>query len=120
MALSAGNTDEKGTYPMKAIIALATAVTVAASTLIVVPEASAAKCVDKGGRGTGSSIPSAKFQAWEAVLQATDWGMWAVWITSGAKVGSAASGYKVSNYREKCGNGGVMGKECIIRAKLCK
>ncbi len=105
---------------MKAISALATAAAITASMLILAPGASAAQCIDKGGRGTGSSIPGAKFQAWEAVLQATDWGMWAVWISSGAKVGSAASGYKVSNYREKCGNGGALGKECIIRAKLCK
>ena len=89
-----------------------------AALLLVTP--ASAQCVDKGGRGTGSSVPDAKFQAWEAVLQATDWGMWAAWITSGAKVGGAASGYKVSNYREKCGPGGSMGQECIIRAKLCK
>lgn len=80
----------------------------------------AAGCVDKGGRGTGSTVPDAKFQAWEAVLQATDWGMWFAWISSSAKVGKAASGYKVSNYREKCYKGGSMGRECIIRAKLCK
>ncbi len=36
-----------------------------------------------------------------------------------AKVKTAASGYKVSNIRERCYNGGSMGKECIIRAKLC-
>jgi hypothetical protein len=105
---------------MKTIIAMAASVAIATSTLGGVPEAAAAQCVDKGGRGTGSSVPDAKFQAWEAVLQATDWGMWAVWIGSGAQVGKAASGYKVSNYREKCGSGGALGKECIIRAKLCK
>ncbi len=77
-------------------------------------------CVDKGGRGTGSSTEDARFQAWEAVLQATDWGMWASWMGSGAKVGSAAAGYKVSNVRQRCGAGGSMGHECIIRARLCK
>jgi hypothetical protein len=82
--------------------------------------ASAQTCVDKGGKGTGSTIDDARFQAWEAVLQATDWGMWAAWMASGAKVKQAAAGYSVSNVREKCGNGGMMGKECIIRAKLCK
>jgi len=106
---------------MKMIVAVAIAVAMSATTLVgTAAPASAAQCIDKGGRGTGSTIPDAKFQAWEAVLQATDWGMWAVWISSGAKVGQAASGYKVSNYREKCGTGGAMGKECIIRAKLCK
>jgi hypothetical protein len=105
---------------MKTITALAAAVALTASTFAIALPASAASCVDKGGRGTGPSVPDAKFQAWEAVLQATDWGMWAAWITTGAKVGKAASGYKVSNYREKCYSGGVLGKECIIRAKLCK
>ena len=76
-------------------------------------------CVDKGGKGTGSTIEDARFQAWEAVLQSTSWPMWAAWMSSGAKVGQAASGYSVSNVRQKCGNGGFMGKECIIRAKLC-
>jgi hypothetical protein len=102
---------------MKIIRALATAAVV---TLATVSVAAAATCVDKGGRGTGSSVPDAKFQAWEAVLQATDWGMWAAWISSDAKVGKAAAGYKVSHYREKCHKGGAMGQECIIRAKLCK
>lgn len=82
--------------------------------------APAQSCVEKGGRGTGSTVDDARFQAWEAVLQATDWGMWATWISSGAKVKQAASGYSVSNIKEKCGNGGAMGKECVIFAKLCK
>ena len=77
-------------------------------------------CIDKGGRGTGSSTEDARFQAWEAVLQATDWGMWSAWVANGAKVKQAAAGYAVSNIREKCGNGGSLGKECIIRATLCK
>jgi hypothetical protein len=105
---------------MKKVISLVAGAALVLSTVAVAVPAEAAQCVDKGGRGTGSTVPDAKFQAWEAVLQATDWGMWFTWITSGAKVGSAASGYKVSNYREKCGNGGALGKECIIRAKLCK
>ena len=101
-------------------IARAAVVALAASTLALASAASAATCVDKGGRGTGSTVPDAKFQAWEAVLQATDWGMWAAWITSSARVGKAAAGYKVSRYRERCYSGGALGKECIIRAKLCK
>ena len=34
-----------------------------------------AACVNKAGRGTGGNDESAKFQAWEAVLQGTDWGI---------------------------------------------
>lgn len=80
---------------------------------------SSAACVDKGGKGWGSNTESARFQAWEAVLQATDWGMWSVWITSGAKVGQAAAGYSVSNVREKCSKDASQ-QVCIMRAKLCK
>ena len=32
----------------------------------------AATCIVKAGQGTGSTDDAAKFQAWEAVLQATD------------------------------------------------
>lgn len=80
--------------------------------------ATPANCVDKGGKGWGSSTEDARFQAWEAVLQATSWGMWSAWITGGAKVGTAAAGYKVSNVREKCSSEGSQ-KVCIMRAKLC-
>lgn len=79
-----------------------------------------AQCVEKGGRGTGSTIEDARFQAWEAVLQATSWPMWSVWITSGAKVGQAAAGYNAKVLKQKCGNGGSLGKECIIWARLCQ
>jgi hypothetical protein len=105
---------------MKKLIATTAIGALAVATLALAQPAAAANCVDKGGRGTGSTLPDAKFQAWEAVLQATDWGMWGAWITTSSKVGSAAAGYKVSNYREKCGNGGALGKECVIRARLCK
>ena len=77
-------------------------------------------CVSKGGRGTGSTTSDAQFQAWEAVLQATDWGMWSAWVANGAQVKRAAAGYSVSNIRERCGNGGSLGKECTIHATLCK
>ena len=94
------------------------------ATLPVAAEAQSRKgggnCVDKGGRGTGSTTSDAQFQAWEAVLQATDWGMWSAWVANGAKVRQAAAGYSVSNIRERCSNGGSLGKECIIHATLCK
>jgi hypothetical protein len=79
--------------------------------------AAEAACVTKGGTGTGSSRDSAMFQAWEAVLQATDWGSWAGFMTSGMKVGSAP-GYKVSNVRSSCRQGGL-GQQCTIYARLC-
>lgn len=106
---------------MKKVIAL---VALGAGALLVAGAPSAfakgkMSCVKKAGRGWGESLPSARFQAWEAVLQSTDWGMWAVWMGSGAKVGRAASGYRVRNLREKCGNDNGL-KVCTIRARLCK
>lgn len=81
-------------------------------------DASAASCVNKAASGTNSTAEGAKFQAWEAVLQATDWGSWATFMSSGSKIGTAP-GYKVSNVRSKCGPGGI-GYSCKIQATLCK
>ena len=48
----------------------------AAGVLMLASAAAQAECVKKAGSGTGGNVDSAKFQAWEAVLQATDWGSW--------------------------------------------
>lgn len=77
-----------------------------------------AQCVNKAGQGTGGNVENAKFQAWEAVLQATDWGSWASFMSASGKVGSAP-GYKVSGLTSKCKPGGL-GQECVVQAKLCK
>jgi len=89
-----------------------------AGALVAAGAAADAACISKGGRGTGPSRDSAAFQAWEAVLQATSWGSWAQFMASGAKVGSAP-GYRVTNLRQSCKPGGMMGTECVITAKLC-
>jgi hypothetical protein len=89
-----------------------------AGALAVAGASAQAECINKGGRGTGTSKDSAMFQAWEAVLQATSWGSWAQFMASGAKVGSAP-GYKVSNLRSRCMPGGMMGTECVVTARLC-
>ena len=80
--------------------------------------ADAKSCVNKAGQGTNSTQDGAKFQAWEAVLQATDWGAWATWMNSGAKVGTAP-GYTVSKVSFRCKAGGI-GQECVGQATLCK
>jgi hypothetical protein len=86
--------------------------------LVVASAVADAECVNKGGRGTGGSRDSAMFQAWEAVLQATSWGSWAGFMSTGMKVGTAP-GYRVSNLKSRCGPGGMMGQECVITARLC-
>lgn len=86
--------------------------------LLLSATAAQAQCVSKAGSGTGGNADSAKFQAWEAVLQATDWGSWAGFMSSGMKIGSAP-GYKVSGLKSSCKPGGL-GQTCIVSAKLCK
>jgi hypothetical protein len=76
------------------------------------------KCVVKAGKGTAGSEDGAKFQAWETILQATDWGSWAAFMTAGAKV-PTAPGYKVSDLKSRC-RPGELGHVCIIQAQLCK
>jgi hypothetical protein len=92
---------------------------VAAAALVAAAAAAQADCVTKAGKGTGGSDDSAKFQAWEAVLQATDWGSWSSWMVSSQTVG-VAPGYKVSNVKASCAAGGFLGRECRVQAKLCK
>jgi hypothetical protein len=82
------------------------------------PGAQKANCVVKAGQGTNTTEDGAKFQAYEAILQATDWGMWASWMASNPKVGTAP-GYTVSGLKSKCTKGGL-GSECTVQAKLCK
>lgn len=91
---------------------------VAVLLLLTTASAAQAQCNTIGGKGTGGSLESARFQAYEAMLQGTDLGMWASWMATGAKVG-VAPGYTVDGLKFKCGPGG-MGQECHARAKFCK
>jgi hypothetical protein len=90
-----------------------------AGLLVVAAAAAHAQCVNKAGKGTGGKDDDAKFQAWEAVLQGTDWGSWANWMATSQKVGTAP-GYKVTNVKSKCAAGGMLGRECVMQARLCK
>ena len=75
-------------------------------------------CLNKAASGTNTTVDGAKFQAWEAVLQATDWGMWSTFMASGAGIGTAP-GYKVSNVKSSCAKGGI-GYSCKMQATLCR
>lgn len=90
----------------------------AGACLLVGAGAAEAACVNKAGQGTNTTQEGAKSQAYEAVLQATDWGMWSVWMAQGQKFGSAP-GYKVSHLKSRCKAGGL-GSECVVQARLCK
>ncbi len=103
---------------------MASAAALIACGLLVLPGAAAAQgkkggvCVNKAASGTNTTKDGAMFQAWEAVLQATDWGSWASFMASSGKVG-VAPGYKVSRVSSKCGQGGL-GYNCKVQATLCK
>ncbi|MFM9941590.1 MAG: hypothetical protein ACKVP7_19060 [Hyphomicrobiaceae bacterium] len=104
---------------MRALLRTAVvSLTVVGLVLAATPQAEAATCVSKAAQGTNTTKDGAMFQAWEAVLQATDWGSWASFMSSGAKIGSAP-GYAVSNVKSSCKPGGL-GFECVMQAKLCK
>lgn len=104
---------------MKHLKKLAISAVMAVSIALVLPiDAADAACVNKAGQGTNTTQDGAKFQAWEAVLQATDWGMWGSWMASSQKVG-LAPGYKVSNFKSRCKKGAGLGFECILQARLC-
>lgn len=100
-------------HAMRATFAAASLVAAAAFTA---PTASAG-CVNKAGEGSGSDQAAAKFQAWEAVLQATSWPMWSKWI-SGKQVIGTAPDYKVTNVGSRC-SGGAGGQTCRMQATLC-
>ena len=97
---------------------LAAIAVVSAFSLAAAGSAGAQTCVNKAGEGTGSSKDAAMFQAYEAVLQATDWGMWSQWMASSQKIG-VAPGYKVSKLSSKCQAGGL-GQVCRVQATLCR
>jgi hypothetical protein len=80
--------------------------------------AALAQCVEKAGSGTGGNDKSAQFQAWEAILQATDWSIWAAWMAGNQEPGTAP-GYSVKELKIECKSGGL-GRECMMRAILCK
>ncbi len=99
---------------LAALLAGSSVILAAGSTSAVL----AASCVNKAGSGTNFSKDGAMFQAWEAVLQATDWGSWSSFMSQGGKVGTAP-GYKVSKVSSKCEAGGL-GQTCKMQATLCK
>jgi hypothetical protein len=79
---------------------------------------SAQSCVNKAGEGTNSTVDGAKFQAWEAVLQATDWSVWGAMMSSKQEIGNAP-GMTVKNLRSSCKPGGI-GQSCVVQATLCR
>ena len=76
--------------------------------------AKSSACSAKAAEGTGSSVENAKFQVYEALLQATDWGAWASWMSSGQ-----TPGYRVNAVKYTCAKGGL-GMTCHGQTTICK
>lgn len=72
-------------------------------------------CFVKASEGTNSTEEGAKFQAFEALLQATDWGLWAAWMANGS-----TPGYDVAKPTYKCAKGGGLGFTCRGQTTICK
>lgn len=110
---------------MKTFRHLAGAAAMAAGMVIAVAGAEAAKpggkCVEKAAQGTNTTLAGAKVQAYEALLQATDWGLWGNWMSSSASPDNPykGGGYTITKPRWKCGPGGL-GTSCVGQARICK
>jgi len=72
-------------------------------------------CVPKAAQGTNTTEEGAKFQAFEAILQATDWGVWAAWMANGS-----TPGYDIAKAKYRCTKGTGLGYTCIGQTTVCK
>ncbi len=97
---------------MRKIIVLSFAA-LAAAAFAAVP-ANAHSCFKKYSKGESLTEDTAKFQADEALLQDTDWGVWAVWMT-----GAGTPGYTFSPRKYRCSQDGVSWT-CHAQATFCK
>ena len=77
--------------------------------------ASAKTCFKKAGTGEATTKKGAQFQVDEVLLQATDWGAWAAWMTTGT-----TPGYTFGKRYYKCQKGGTWGWKCYGQARICK
>jgi hypothetical protein len=105
--------ERKGVQAMSVKIMASAAVMATFFALGALP--ASAECVQKAAEGTGGTEESAKFQVYEALLQATDWGAWAAWMANGT-----TPGYKVSTPKYKCTKGSGLSVTCRGQATICK
>lgn len=97
-------------------LSLATAVAVGVMASAGLTNAAhAGACAAKAAEGTGSTEENAKFQVYEALLQATDWGAWAAWMSTGK-----TPGYKVNTVKYSCKKGTGLGVTCRGQTTICK
>jgi hypothetical protein len=104
----------KRTSARYVMLAVAAGLLLAANGSVSAWAKASASCTAKAAEGTGSSEENAKFQVYEALLQATDWGAWASWMSSGK-----TPGYRVNTVKYKCAKGGL-GMTCHGQTTICK
>ncbi len=95
-------------------ITVLTFAALAAATFAAAPASAHSSCFKKYSKGESLTEDTAKFQADEALLQDTDWGVWAVWVT-----GAGTPGYTFSPRKYRCSSDGVT-YTCHAQATLCK
>ena len=99
----------------KAVGLMSIAAVAAALTLAPAAAAKAAtkSCFKKAAEGNAISETLAKFQVDAALLQATDWSIYATWVT-----GAGTPGYSFGPRTYKCTQSGLW--QCRGSATLCK
>lgn len=102
-----------GVKPMRKTTVL-TFAALAAATFAAAPADARSSCFKKYSMGESLTEDTAKFQADEALLQATDWGAWASWM-----VGGGTPGYTFSPRKYHCSQDGGMWT-CHAQATFCK
>ena len=91
----------------------AAAVAALAAVALVGGTSAEARCFKKASSGTNTTMSGAKFQAYEALLQSFDWGVWASYMATGS-----TPGYRVSpSYSCKAGG---LGYNCRAVATIYK
>ncbi len=106
------------TVRLMAAIAAGLVATVGTGTAAVAAKSSSptkAVCAPKAAHGTGSSEQVAKFQIYESLLQATDWGAWAAWMANGT-----TPGYTIKPVKYRCTKGSGLGVSCRGQTTVCK
>ncbi len=98
-----------------AVVCLAIAGMMVASVAVEAQGAGKPQCVQKASEGTNTTEEGAKFQAYEALLQATDWGLWAAWMANGK-----TPGYDVAKPKYACVKGAGLGFKCRAQTTICK
>lgn len=91
------------------------AIVLVACVTLAAPAVAKSACTARVADGTGNTQANAKFQVYEALLQATDMSAWASWMANGT-----TPGYKVKPVTYRCTKGTGLGVTCRGRASICK